>query len=173
MRNAIKYLHIVYYCRMHYSLEKSLFVAMLFCKFHNLCIIISINIVVSIIQQTSAFKSSASKLPALKDIVNLLCAFIGKEMKVAKTKDRKQSNEVYFICKCLKKENCTNNKEGSKIFIPKKRGFTNCLSHLKTYLSHGDINHLHTTCSDNLRLQQSYIGDLFEPILSKSKQKTN
>ena len=68
-----------------------------------------------------------------------------------------------------KKENCTNNKEDSKIFIPKKKEFTNGLSDLKTCLSPGSINYLCIMCSDNLQSQQSYIGDLFEPIISKSK----
>ena len=94
---------------------------MFFYKFHTFCVIISINIVVSMIQQISAFESLISKPLASKDIVNLLSMFISEETKVAKTKDRKQSNEVYLVCKCLKKENCTNNKEGSKYLFLRKR----------------------------------------------------
>ena len=51
-----------------------------------------------------------------------------------------------------KKENYTNNKEGSKIFILKIKEFTNGLSHLKTCLLHGDINYLYKMHSDNLLL---------------------
>ena len=66
-----------------------------------------------------------------------------------------------------------NKKDSNKILIPKKRGFANYLSHLKTCALHGDINNLYSTHTNNPCLRQNCMGNLLSLTCSSLKLKKN
>ena len=104
--------------------------------------------------------------PTCKDVVQLLCPYEDEATKAVQLKNNKQSEELFWVHKCLKKESRKN--PHNKIWAHKNHGHTNAFNHLASCMCDGDKERACKTHEDNLSLKQTSMQGFFDPLLPVS-----
>ena len=106
--------------------------------------------------------------PSPKNIVCLLCEFLGEENKDVAKRDGTHASEKHLVREIPKGEQCCNTSGDSKTRMPKSKRSSNWLVHLKKRASNGDCEHLVAEHESNVASEQRFIGETFKPRLSAS-----
>ena len=112
---------------------------------------------------------SKPKPPSQKEVVQLLCTYIGEQEKdVLNPKTREKERRSHLAYRCLS-TNCTNGPD-RMITFQKSAGYQNPYSHLKRCVGQGDESHLLQVFHENK--SKKSVSSFFIPVVP-SESKSN